>query len=117
MRRKRNAKIVATLGPASSTEAGIAALFEAGADVFRLNFSHGTHESHEESFDIIRGLEKRYARAIGIIAIITAGLGIAFSEGGSGARKLLYVVLGLSVAFAAGTWGISFLGFGGGSVL
>ena len=56
------------------------------------------------------------ARAIGIIAIITAGLGIAFSEGGSGARKLLYVVLGLSVAFAAGTWGISFLGFGGGSV-
>ena len=67
MRRTRNAKIVATLGPASSSEAGIAALFEAGADVFRLNFSHGTHEAHRESFDIIRGLEKRFARPIGIM--------------------------------------------------
>jgi pyruvate kinase len=67
MRRTRNAKIVATLGPASSTEAGIAALFEAGTDVFRLNFSHGTHESHRESFDIIRGLEKRFDRPIGIM--------------------------------------------------
>ena len=67
MRRNRNAKIVATLGPASSTEAGIATLFEAGADVFRLNFSHGTHEGHEESIDIIRGLEKRYSRPIGIM--------------------------------------------------
>lgn len=67
MRRNRNAKIIATLGPASSTEAGIAALFEAGADVFRLNFSHGTHEGHEESFNIIRGLEKRYDRPIGIM--------------------------------------------------
>ncbi len=67
MRRNRNAKIVATLGPASSTEAEIAALFEAGADVFRLNFSHGTHEGHEERFNIIRGLEKRYDRPIGIM--------------------------------------------------
>jgi pyruvate kinase len=41
MRRLRNAKIVATLGPASSTPERIDALFEAGADVFRLNFSHG----------------------------------------------------------------------------
>ena len=67
MRRSRNAKIVATLGPASSTEAGIAALFEAGADVFRLNFSHGTQEGHRENFDIIRGLEKRFDRPIGIM--------------------------------------------------
>ena len=46
MRRQRKAKIVATLGPASSTPEQIAALFQAGADVFRLNFSHGTHEDH-----------------------------------------------------------------------
>jgi pyruvate kinase len=44
MRRNRNAKIVATLGPASSSHELIRALFDAGADVFRLNFSHGTHD-------------------------------------------------------------------------
>ena len=42
MRRERNAKIVATLGPASSTRETIRALFLAGVDVFRLNFSHGS---------------------------------------------------------------------------
>ncbi|HJO97047.1 MAG TPA: pyruvate kinase, partial [Rhodospirillales bacterium] len=52
MRRTRNAKIVSTLGPASSTEASIAELFEAGTDVFRLNFSHGTHADHKSRLDI-----------------------------------------------------------------
>ncbi|HYD05995.1 MAG TPA: pyruvate kinase, partial [Reyranella sp.] len=42
MRRQRFTKIVATLGPASSSQAMLRTLFEAGADVFRLNFSHGT---------------------------------------------------------------------------
>ena len=46
MPRQNRAKIVATLGPASSTREMIAALVEAGADVFRLNFSHGSHEEH-----------------------------------------------------------------------
>ena len=68
MRRYRKAKIVATLGPATSDEAAIAALFEAGADVFRLNFSHGTHEDHADRIKIIRGLEKRFGRPIGILA-------------------------------------------------
>src|SRR6478672_9113152 len=54
MRRHRNAKIVATLGLASSTPEIIRSLFEAGADVFRLNFSHGTHEDHKKRYDIIR---------------------------------------------------------------
>ena len=44
LRRQRNVKIVATLGPASDTYEMIRALFVAGADVFRLNMSHGTHE-------------------------------------------------------------------------
>ena len=57
MRRLRKAKIVATLGPASSDPAMIRRLFEAGADVFRLNFSHGTHEDHKRRFDAIRALE------------------------------------------------------------
>jgi len=62
MRRNRNAKIIATLGPSSSTEETIGALFEAGTDVFRLNFSHGTPEDHKRRYDIIRGLEKKFGR-------------------------------------------------------
>ena len=67
MRRKRNAKIVATLGPASSSEAEIEALFTAGVDVFRMNFSHGDHADHRRRFDIVRGLEEKYGRRIGIL--------------------------------------------------
>src|ERR1700733_4126547 len=68
MRRQRSAKIVATLGPASSTEAMIDALFLAGVDVFRLNFSHGKHEEHRARLDIIRALEKKHGRPICIMA-------------------------------------------------
>ena len=48
MRRERRARIVATLGPASSSPEMIRKLFDAGVDVFRLNFSHGSHEDHRE---------------------------------------------------------------------
>ena len=58
MRRTRNAKIVATLGPASADRQTIEALFRAGADVFRLNFSHGTQEDHRQRLDIIRAIER-----------------------------------------------------------
>src|SRR6185437_1482922 len=68
MRRLRNAKIVATLGPASSTLEAIGALFEAGVDVFRLNFSHGLQEHHRERVAHIRAIEKRAGRPIGIMA-------------------------------------------------
>ncbi len=67
MRHQRNAKIIATLGPAVNGEAEIAKLYEAGADVFRLNFSHGTHQEHRERFDAIRRLEARFKRPIGIM--------------------------------------------------
>jgi pyruvate kinase len=67
MRRQRNAKIVATLGPASSTPEVIRSLYEAGADVFRLNFSHGTHADHKQRFDIIRAIERDVARPIGVL--------------------------------------------------
>src|ERR1035437_8545039 len=46
LHRRRRTKIIATLGPASSTIEVLARLFQGGADVFRLNFSHGTHEDH-----------------------------------------------------------------------
>lgn len=68
MRRMRNVKIVATLGPASSTYAVIRSLFEAGADVFRLNMSHGTHEDIRARHEIIRQVEKDCARPIAILA-------------------------------------------------
>ncbi len=68
MRRSRNAKIIATLGPASSTPQAIEGLFDAGADVFRLNFSHGTHADHQERYNFIRALEKERGRPIGVLA-------------------------------------------------
>ncbi len=67
MRRQRNAKILATLGPASSTEEMIRTLFEAGADVFRLNFSHGSHDDHRERLDTIRRVEQQVGRPIGVL--------------------------------------------------
>jgi pyruvate kinase len=68
MRRRRNVKIVATLGPVSSTYETIRALFEAGADVFRLNMSHGTHAEIEERHRIVREVEMDVGRPIGILA-------------------------------------------------
>ena len=68
MRRLRNVKIVATLGPASSDYDTIRALFEAGADVFRLNMSHGTHDDIRARHEIIRQVEADVGRPIGILA-------------------------------------------------
>ncbi|MBK7662734.1 MAG: pyruvate kinase [Sterolibacteriaceae bacterium] len=67
MKRDRRARILATLGPASSSAARIRALFEAGADVFRLNFSHGNHEDHAERLRLIRELERESGRPIGVL--------------------------------------------------
>ncbi len=67
MRRHRRAKIVATLGPASDSAEMIHALFEAGADVFRLNFSHGSHAEHAGRVLTIRNLERDSGRPIGIL--------------------------------------------------
>jgi pyruvate kinase len=67
MRRYRSTKIVATLGPASSTPEILEQLFLNGVDVFRLNFSHGTHEEHAQRYQILRELEKKYRRPIGIM--------------------------------------------------
>ena len=68
MRRHRNAKIVATLGPTSANEEMIRSLFLAGVDVFRLNFSHGTHEQHRERLQQIRSVERHVGRPIGVLA-------------------------------------------------
>ena len=68
MRRHRNVKIVATLGPASNDYAMIRALHEAGADVFRLNMSHGTHDDIRARHEIIRQIEKDLDSPIAILA-------------------------------------------------
>ena len=68
MRRTRNAKIVATLGPASSDKETVRQLFLAGVDVFRLNFSHGSHEDHRARFNALRELEEETGRPIAILA-------------------------------------------------
>ena len=68
MRRQRSAKIVATLGPASTSPERLRALFDAGVDVFRCNFSHGTHDDHRALFNNIRRVEADTGRPIGILA-------------------------------------------------
>ncbi|MGC8523053.1 MAG: pyruvate kinase [Acidibrevibacterium sp.] len=68
LRRRRRTKIIATIGPASSTPEILARLFQTGADVFRLNFSHGTHADHAARIEAIRALEVEFGRPIGILA-------------------------------------------------
>jgi pyruvate kinase len=67
MRRLRRTKIVATLGPSSSERSVIAALFRAGADVFRINMSHTSHERMRELVSTIRSIEDEVERPIGIL--------------------------------------------------
>jgi pyruvate kinase len=64
----RRTKIVATVGPASSTPETLRAIAEAGMDAARLNFSHGTHEDHAERIRLVREIEKDIGRPIAIIA-------------------------------------------------
>ena len=68
MKRNRKAKILATLGPASSSNETIERIFKAGCDVFRLNFSHGSVETHRQNLKWIRELEEKYNHATCILA-------------------------------------------------
>ena len=63
----RHTKIIATLGPATRTDEAIDALVAAGVDVFRLNFSHGTHESHADAFKRVRRSAARAGRHVAIL--------------------------------------------------
>jgi len=68
MKRNRKAKILATLGPASSSSEVIENIFKAGCDVFRLNFSHGSIENHRQNLESIRKLEEKYDHATCVLA-------------------------------------------------
>jgi pyruvate kinase len=64
----RRAKIVCTLGPATTTEERVRGLVEAGMDVARLNFSHGTHADHARAYRLVRGASDASGRSVGVIA-------------------------------------------------
>lgn len=66
--RGRNAKIIATLGPGSRAPDTIKLLANAGVDIFRLNFSHGSHEDHKAAFDTVRGVETALGRPLAVLA-------------------------------------------------
>ncbi len=63
----RRAKIVATLGPASSDPSVLEKMLDAGADVARLNFSHGLHDDHAQMLDRVRAASRRLGKAVGVL--------------------------------------------------
>ncbi len=63
----RRTKIVATLGPASSDKRTLARMIEAGLDVVRMNFSHGTAKEHAERVDLVRELARKAGRSVGVL--------------------------------------------------
>ena len=63
----RRTKIIATLGPASATNTIVRELVEAGVDVFRLNFSHGTHEGHAAAIERVRRASKEAGRIVALL--------------------------------------------------
>ena len=66
---------------------------------------------------ILSSVEGPIAKIVGTMAIILAGLGLAFGDTGGGFRKLIQIVFGLSIAFTATSFFLSFFSFGGGAVL
>jgi pyruvate kinase len=88
MIRERRARIVATLGPASAAPDRVIALAEAGADVFRLNFSHGSHDDHAKALDAIRAAEAVVDRPLAALADLQGPkFRIGIFKGGSVAIK------------------------------
>ena len=68
MIRSRRTRMVCTLGPSSRSPENVEALARAGADVFRLNFSHGSHDDHAKTFEAVRAAEKAIERPLGVLA-------------------------------------------------
>ena len=64
---ERSTKIVATLGPASSSRERMLAMVDAGVDVFRFNLAHGTHDEHRHNFALLRAIEEERGQPIGVL--------------------------------------------------
>ena len=88
MRRQRNIKIVATLGPSSSDYETIKALHLSGADVFRLNMSHGSHNEIAKRHQIIRQIENELDSPIAILADLQ-GPKLRVGEFANGVEELI----------------------------
>ena len=91
----RRAKIVCTLGPASQSQEMLEALLDAGMDVARLNFSHGSHEQHAENIAKLRAASLKVRKAVGILGDlqgpkIRTGRFINGSTRAEGGRHLLH---------------------------
>src|SRR5690242_21869024 len=87
MRRRRKTKILATLGPVTASRERLRALFDAGADVFRINMSHTSHTMLGELHAAVRALETEVGRPIGIL-IDLQGPKIRLGSLAGGARLL-----------------------------
>ena len=82
--RTRKVRVLATLGPASNTPEMIRKLFMAGADAFRINMSHGSHEGHAKVIGAIRDIEKELGRAMTVLVDLQGPkLRVGKFEGGS----------------------------------
>ena len=69
MRHERShTKVIATIGPASGDRETLEQMIQEGVDVFRINFSHGTHETHLKTIRIIHGLNEEYDSHVAILA-------------------------------------------------
>ena len=86
--RSRRVKVLATLGPASSSEAMIETLVKAGADAFRVNMSHGSHDSQGALIAAVRAVEKKLARPLTVLADLQ-GPKLRVGKFGGGSADLL----------------------------
>ena len=78
-------------------------------------FAAGVNMPWEGPLDqIVQSLTGPVAKGLGVLAIVSVGFAFAFSEGGSTLRRVLGIVLGLTIAFAAAQFGLNFFGFAGG---
>src|SRR5262245_9494957 len=84
----RHTKIVATVGPACATPPALESLIRAGVDVFRLNFSHGTHESHRATYEAIRSASDSVGRHVGILQDLSGPKIRTGPNAGGGALQL-----------------------------
>lgn len=94
-----------------------ALLMLAGADASAAGAGGGGLPWETPLQGLLASLTGPVAQVLGTAAIVFTGIGMAFSESGGIMRKALWVVFGLSIAFAATSWGLTFLGFGGGATV
>src|SRR5438552_3977843 len=95
----RHTKIIATVGPASDADDILDALIAAGTDIFRLNFSHGTHDTQAASFNRVRAAAKRARREVAILQDLG---GPKIRTGPTKSGKAIPVKRGDALVIAAG---------------